>query len=803
MKKRIVSLLLCLIMALSLIPTAAFATEVETQSGDFAVLEQNRKPPKEKTYGHIDVRVAGTLTITKKVNGVATGTQTVNVTVSNVSATVNGQAVTNFNHKPGTGDENEWHANQSGLKTSDTITISCTLKINSSNTIVPFTKTYTMAELEVAVQECPAKSGFDFDITAEQVEDTITKTVGFFTANKDQGLLNTDKEKVTYDGLVVGTAFPETPTTNAKDGYEFDGWYAADATGKRTGTEKVTTFPTTVTDDAYYVAVWKTKAPTTGTLTITKNVVGLPFDKTPIKEFEYFANSDTLFTLTVAETTTGAITATNSKTLNIGTYDITEAYTGDREVNGYTLTTTYTVNGTAVDSLDDVAIEGNKTTTVVITDTYTQDNDIPVRIPIAKKVTVAQGSFHPTDATMPDFEFVAKIGDTVVGRKTLTPTEDETTHEWAATGYLSVTIPATEFVDGKATVTITEIAGTVDNWSYDSSIYTVEAKKDGNYNPDTIKKNNKAADEIVFNNTYDKPYGVLTIVKKLDGAVADRDMTFWFDVMQGNDTIISVPVEVLKDGNSGETYVALPLGEYTIGEVTCPVEPYGYMLTGCVIDYGENASSVTIIKGKEVGITVTNKYEKLPAATEKITIVKKVEIANGSIQPTDATMPTFQFVAKVGNTQVGNLSLKPVKDASGNWKIRGEMDITIPYELFDKENSYKATVIISEVAGNATGWTYDTKTYALDVYYDSPNYEIQNAPEKIESDDICTFVNRYNYTYTPVTPPITPIRRQPTTTTKPVQSVKTGDMGIALYAVTSLLSLGGTALVIKKRKDEE
>ena len=107
------------------------------------------------------------------------------------------------------------------------------------------------------------------------IQNTITKTVGFFTADNDQGLLNTDQENVIYSGLLVNSTFPDVPTTNPVEGYEFDGWYAADANGAKTGTDKVTTFPTTVTDDAYYVAVWKAAAPTTGSLTITKTVVGL------------------------------------------------------------------------------------------------------------------------------------------------------------------------------------------------------------------------------------------------------------------------------------------------------------------------------------------------------------------------------------------------------------------------------------------------------------------------------------------------------------------------------------------------
>ncbi len=43
----------------------------------------------------------------------------------------------------------------------------------------------------------------------------------------------------------------------------------------------------------------------------------------------------------------------------------------------------------------------------------------------------------------------------------------------------------------------------------------------------------------------------------------------------------------------------------------------------------------------------------------------------------------------------------------------------------------------------------------------------------------------------------------PSTPSTPVTSVKTGDMGIALYAMTSLLSLSGAVAIVKKRKEDE
>lgn len=102
--------------------------------------------------------------------------------------------------------------------------------------------------------------------------------------------------------------------------------------------------------------------------------------------------------------------------------------------------------------------------------------------------------------------------------------------------------------------------------------------------------------------------------------------------------------------------------------------------------------------------------------------------------------------------------------------------------------------MLAEVKGAPGSWTYADTVYNVHitgVSTDKPTVTISLANKLVEK---AIFTNTYSYTYTPPRPRPNP---------KPVPSAKTGDMGIALYALTSLLSLSGTALVIKKRKDEE
>lgn len=192
--------------------------------------------------------------------------------------------------------------------------------------------------------------------------------------------------------------------------------------------------------------------------------------------------------------------------------------------------------------------------------------------------------------------------------------------------------------------------------------------------------------------------------------------------------------------------------------------------------------------------------------TANIYIDKRIDVSTGSRQP-DPTTFTFKayYVDKDGKEMPipkGEFSIK--YNGTGS-SITGNWTLNIPKNIFDANNNNEnIKVFIKEVNSNVPGWTYSNAVYTLHIGLDGkvtvPTVNDEWIPHN--QDNRLMFAN--TYTYTPPARPSDPIRRQPTTTTtKPVQSVKTGDMGIALYAVTSLLSLSGTALLIKKRKDEK
>lgn len=349
----------------------------------------------------------------------------------------------------------------------------------------------------------------------------------------------------------------------------------------------------------------------------------------------------------------------------------------------------------------------------------------------------------------------------------------------------------------------------------------------------TIDATNTTATVTVTNN-YTKNTGddvnnfaSITINKYETGDNAKKPIggaKFYLEKLDKNSTVIS---GTYYDTVAGK---ALTIGNLTEGNyrLTEAEAPFGYQKVNTVWTFTVTKTTTTDINSENQQVT-TNTYKitkvdnstcdeathvfdvantKLPNVTAKVTITKNVNVT-GNTQPTATTMPTFQFVAKVDNTEVGKLSLTPKKDANGKWTASGDMTVSIPANLFVKDN---VTVTISEVIGNLNYWTYDKNVKSLQIAKDGTKYSpviVNSAAEVVPTDPVAsiasfTFTNEYKYTYTPPARPSDPIRRQPTTTTtKPVQSVKTGDIGIALYAVTSLLSLSGTALLIKKRKDEK
>ena len=372
------------------------------------------------------------------------------------------------------------------------------------------------------------------------------------------------------------------------------------------------------------------------------------------------------------------------------------------------------------------------------------------------------------------------------------------------------------------TYTITENDAAIDGYN----LTTTYGNHEGKSYDVTLKPDNPTV-TVAVTNTYtpnigdDENHYATISIKKYENGNANKLLAgakFKLEKLDGTNWVAYGSVGT-TDANGALVYTIMGAGDYKLTEVEAPA---GYKLSG------NSEWTFTVVKNSSTKIVdnkIVNVYDYKITKVDKETITAEdqhlFEIANTKI-PTVAV--AIQKVVKVtGNTAPGSVVFTfgaKYQDANKNWVelpcanntittngagtyTRNDMTITLPDTIPDGG----LEIVIYEKNDGRANWTYSKDTYKLHVLA-AGTIEVVPATNSTSATlpavPVYSFENTYTYTYTPPARPSDPIRRQPTTTTtKPVQSVKTGDMGIALYAVTSLLSLSGTALLIKKRKDEK
>lgn len=294
---------------------------------------------------------------------------------------------------------------------------------------------------------------------------------------------------------------------------------------------------------------------------------------------------------------------------------------------------------------------------------------------------------------------------------------------------------------------------------------------------------------VKVTNTYEQITGTVTINKVLKGLNA-TDFTdgFAFDIKDASGKVVATVKNVFPNA-AQPTTVTLAPGKYTIVEKNADVKDYDL-----VTEY--DTETFTVEAGKNVTVTVTNTYTKQvtppPAEyTLSVDIQKNIELKRSSSRKPGKASFTFEayLVDEKGNETI--LDTVTI-DTKGTKSADGKLTFTLTED--DLSITGHGTVYVREVKGSTRGWTYDDTVYALGVELttDGKLNIISVDTKRIDKPATLEFTNVY-------------YKRSTTTGggDKPIQSVKTGDMGIAMYAMTSLLSLGGAALVIKKRKDEK
>ena len=285
-----------------------------------------------------------------------------------------------------------------------------------------------------------------------------------------------------------------------------------------------------------------------------------------------------------------------------------------------------------------------------------------------------------------------------------------------------------------------------------------------------------------------KATGTVTINKVLKGLNAtDFKDGFAFDIKDASGKVVATVTNVFPNMAQPATVTLAP-GKYTIVEKSADVKDYDL-----TTEYDKQ--TFTVEADKNVTVTVTNTYTKQvtppPAEyTLSVDIQKNIELKRSSSRKPGKASFTFEAYLVDGNGKETVLDTVTI-DTKGTKSADGKLTFTLTED--DLSVTGHGTVYVREVKGDTRGWTYDDTVYALGVQLTDGKLSIISVDTKhIDKPATLEFTNVY-------------YKRSTTTggNDKPIKSVKTGDMGIAMYAMTSLLSLGGAALVIKKRKEEK
>ena len=200
----------------------------------------------------------------------------------------------------------------------------------------------------------------------------------------------------------------------------------------------------------------------------------------------------------------------------------------------------------------------------------------------------------------------------------------------------------------------------------------------------------------------------------------------------------------------------------------------------------------------------TNTYTE-NLATVEIPFTKTVKLG-GNTAPgkTDFTLKIFD-IGNSNENEYKDVTYTAAVTTNGAGNYDGKLIISGPATqvgAFISEGFF-----VREEKGNLSGWTYSDAVWCVKPVQLESGSQMQIYPAKMEQTengehytpdrdnpvDKMTFENIYTYSTTPIR------REKPNTPEPAIASPKTFDAGVALYGVSALLSLAGTALVIKRK----
>lgn len=451
---------------------------------------------------------------------------------------------------------------------------------------------------------------------------------------------------------------------------------------------------TVVTADKMYT--YTLSPVTTGTLTITKKVEGLPLNQLP-NEFtiKVTAGNETKElkknNTTSQDQDNGTLTWTIFD-LPAGEYTVSEENAG---VKDYTYTTTYDNVAATQDNSATVTVEKNKNRTMTVTNTYTKNATVDLSQLIQKKLTVKKDSTLPTGTTFT--VTVTPTGD----QGTQTAITGTTTSEWkdgktdATTGDTTYTASfnfdpndTLSLSAGTYTYTVQEDAiNPISGMKYDSNTYTLTITvNNGSYTAtyatdDATEATTTDVTEetpLTIKNTYQTPN--LSVTKQtvsVDGKPFDSnpvahvgEQIIWSVTVTNKNstparvTLTDAMAEGVYTDDKCETQANWNTDTHSWTATVSVTDPVTYYVT-----YTVKADDIS--KGKIVNtIVMKNDGEEKTANSDPVSTwdTKQLKSATGRLETSDWTTTVTLKLPKV-NSKPGTQSDQTIAISKGSYVI--------------------------------------------------------------------------------------------------------------------------------------
>lgn len=342
--KKFLSVFLAVLMIASVLSTGAAAYADRDDS--FTMEDAYERYDRVSSFDHVDIRVAGTLTV----DGVEKP-----ITVSHPRVVVygkdnSGKETQLYNWEFTENTSYEWRMTRISVPKDARVVLTCDLTIDG---VTKTDQSFTFEgrdDFAQAIYDCDGKQGLDFIVRETEIQQVFYYQVSYQWTGLPEGLAAVPTDGNDYlpnAEVTVDTSFKSGDTRTDGEGnvYTFSGWteYAPEG-GSRIQLNGAASFAITA-DTVIYGSWTKTTPPTTepGSITITKSFASLPENLRPVS-VSFSVTGPNEFSTTVTLNAENQWSSTISG-LSEGSYTITE---GAADVDGYVYASNFTGGSTTV-----------------------------------------------------------------------------------------------------------------------------------------------------------------------------------------------------------------------------------------------------------------------------------------------------------------------------------------------------------------------------------------------------------------------------------------------------------------------